>query len=83
MTTSRWTALGVVIACVVLGLWFWSRRSEIGNEISLVAQLASAEKRTNVEGPGQFAVEPVTIDWVARQAIRAHQRGKGAGAGQS
>ena len=76
MTTSRWTALGVVIACVVLGLWFWSRRSEIGNEISLVAQLASAEKRTNVEAPEQFAVESVTIDGVARQTIlaRPHSR---------
>jgi len=76
MTTSRWSALGAVVVCVALGLWFWSSRSEIGNEISLIAQLSSAEKRTNVEGAGQFAIEQVTIDGVSRQVIlaRPHSR---------
>ena len=76
MTTSRWTALGVVVAALALALWFWTDRSQVDNEIDLLAQLASAEKRTNVEGTPQFVVEPVTIDGVTKQSIlaRPHSR---------
>ena len=76
MTTSRWTALGVVVACLVLGFWLWPSGSQVDNEINLVAQLATAEKRTNVEGAAQFVVESVTIDGVTKQAIlaRPHSR---------
>ena len=71
MTTSRWTTLGVVVACVAVGFWFWNSRTPITNEISLVGLLAGAEKRTNVEGAGQFVTESVTIDGVTKQAIVA------------
>lgn len=76
MTTSRWTALGVVVACLALGLWFWTRPSHVDNEVNLLAQLANADKRTNVEGGAQFVVESVTIDGVTKQAIlaRPHSR---------
>jgi len=76
MTTSRWTALGVVVACLALGLWFWTSGSDVDNEINLLAQLANAEKRTNVEGAAQFVAESVTIDGVSKQTIlaRPHSR---------
>jgi hypothetical protein len=76
MTTSRWTALGVVVACVALGIWFWTGRSRVDNEINLLTELAHAEKRTNVEGTPQFVVESVTIDGVTKQTIlaRPHSR---------
>lgn len=71
MTRSRWTAL-VVVACFAVGLWVWTHQSQVGNEIDLMAQLADAEKRTNVEGGSQFGIESVTIDGVTKQAILAH-----------
>jgi len=76
MTTSRWTALGVVVACLALGLWFWTGSSPVDNEINLLGQLATAEKRTNVEGGAQFVAESVTIDGVTKQTIlaRPHSR---------
>jgi hypothetical protein len=76
MTTSRWTALGVVIACIALGFWFWTSRSHVDNEINLLTELAHAEKRSNVEGTSQFVLESVTIDGVTKQTIlaRPHSR---------
>jgi hypothetical protein len=48
----------------------------VENEVSLITTLGEAEKRTNLEQPGQWAVESVTIDGTTRQTIlaRPHSR---------
>jgi hypothetical protein len=75
MTTPRLPRLVGAIACAALALVSASC-SSVDNEVDLLTQLDTAEKRTNVESGPQFAIETVTIDNVAKRAIlaRPHSR---------
>ena len=76
MTTQRSVILGAVVVAAGLAFWFLTRGSTVANEIDLIATLSAAERRTNVEEPGQFAVESVTVDGTTKRTIlaRPHSR---------
>jgi hypothetical protein len=68
MTIRTSSAAAAVVLAAMLGS---ACGGSVENEVSLVATLGEAEKRTNVEGAGQWEVGPVTIDGTSRQSILA------------
>jgi len=75
MTTPRLPRL-VGVAALAAAAIVSASCSSVDNEVDLLNQLETAEKRTNVESGPQFAVETVTIDNVAKRTLlaRPHSR---------
>lgn len=70
MNTSRLTSLVGLIACAALAIASASC-SSVDNEVDLLSQIDTAEKRTNIESGPQFVLESVTIDNVEKRVVLA------------
>jgi hypothetical protein len=70
MTTSRLPGLAglIVSAAVMIAA---AACSNVDNEVDLLSQIDTAEKRTNIETGPQFVLETVAIDNVSKRAVLA------------